>query len=154
MGNWFVMSIRFDKCQALDFGFIQIDSERAVNPKDNSLWIKCKLYDFGWGQENGFYRVPLPTFYGLLDLVLYSNSKDDKYGAAAIILEKYAENLLSECEEYINNGSLESKFKKLVGVFNLQIPMNRCSIEGKTHDCIKCEYLRWKKISEAANKLK
>lgn len=56
MGEHFVMSTRFDKCEASDFGLEQLDAKRATNPKDHTLWGKCKLYDFGWGKENGFYK--------------------------------------------------------------------------------------------------
>ena len=35
--------------------------------RDHTLWGKCKLYDFGWGKENGFYKEPLPGFDTLLE---------------------------------------------------------------------------------------
>ena len=89
MGEHFVMSTRLDKCEASDFGLEQLDAKRATNPKDHTLWGKCKLYDFGWGKENGFYKEPLPGFDTLLELVLYGKNRDDRYGAAAVILKKY-----------------------------------------------------------------
>lgn len=33
MGEHFVMSTRFDKCEASDFGLEQLDAKRATNPK-------------------------------------------------------------------------------------------------------------------------
>ena len=51
MGNYFVMSMKFNKCDASDFGLGSIDTDTATNPKDNSIWIKAALY-FGeseWG---------------------------------------------------------------------------------------------------------
>ena len=76
MGDYFVMSIRFNKHNATDFGLISNDTTTAINPKDGSLWQKTNLYDFGWGKENGFHRVPLPGFETLLELVLYSKNKE------------------------------------------------------------------------------
>ena len=86
MGKYFVMSIRFNKCIASDFGLISKNENIAINPIDNSIWIKTKLYDFGWGKENGFYKIPLPNFNTLLELALYSTNEEDMYGAAAVIL--------------------------------------------------------------------
>ena len=82
MGNYFVMSMRFNKCNASDFGFILKDKNTAINPNDNSIWIKASLYDFGWGKENGFYKDPLPCFDSLFEIALYSTNSDDMYGAA------------------------------------------------------------------------
>ena len=59
------------------------------------------MYDFGWGKENGFYKSPLPNFDILLELALNSKSRDDMYGAAAMFLENYADELLCQCETLI-----------------------------------------------------
>ena len=74
MGKYFVMSMRFNKCNASDFGFVSKDSNTAINPKDNSTWIKAALFDFGWGKENGFYKAPLPSFEFLFELALHSTN--------------------------------------------------------------------------------
>ena len=153
MGERFVMSTRFDKCEASDFGLEQLDAERAVDPKDRALWVRCKLYDFGWGKENGFYKAPLPDFDALLELVLYGKNEEDRYGAAAVILEKYPEKLLEECESCMGDETKSSAFKKLADMLDLQDPINRCPTANKTHDRVKSEYLRWKSVSEAASKL-
>lgn len=51
MGKYFVMSVRFNKCSALDFGLIPKDSGTAIDPNDNSIWVKTELYDFGWEKK-------------------------------------------------------------------------------------------------------
>ena len=152
MGNYFVMSMRFNKCSASDFGLISNGTNTAVNPNDNSIWIKTALYDFGWGKENGFYKTPLPNFDTLFTLALYSTNKDDMYGAAAIILEKFADKLLCQCEIMSNNHSQKKEFNRLVELFKLKIPTNRCSVVQKTYEQIQNDYARWKKISEIAKK--
>lgn len=111
MGNYFVMSMRFNKCSASDFGFISNGTNTAMNPNDNSIWIKVALYDFGWGKENGFYKAPLPSFDTLFELALYSTDRDDMYGAAAIILENFADELLCRCEMLVNDRFRKKSLK-------------------------------------------
>ena len=153
MGNYFVMSMRFNKCAASDYGFILKDANTAINPQDNSIWIKSALYDFGWGKENGFYREPLPDFDTLFELALYSTNSEDMYGAAAVILEKFADDLLCKCEIYMNDRFRKKEFKKMVELFNLKLSMNRCSTSGKTYEQIQNDYARWKAVSKMAMKL-
>ena len=77
MGKFFVMSKRFNKQSALDFGLSDKGCGMAVNPDDGSLWKKDTLFDFGWGPENGYYRVPLPDFPHLLDIILLEDNDED-----------------------------------------------------------------------------
>lgn len=153
MGNFFVMSIRFNKCSASDFGFIINDANTAINPNDNSIWVKCALYDFGWGKENGFFKAPLPDFDTLFNLALNSANREDMYGAAAVILDKFADELLCQCEIFMNDCSRKKDFKKMVELFNLKLSTNRSSITQKTYGQIQNDYMRWKKVSEIAMRM-
>lgn len=154
LGDYFVMSMKFDKCDASDFGLVSNNSNTAIDPKDNSIWIKASLYDFGWGKENGFYKTPLPSFDILFELALHSTNKDDRYGAAAVILEKFPDELLSKCELFMNDCSREKEFKKLVELFDLRLPINRCFVVQKTYSQIENDCARWRKVSETAKKFK
>lgn len=40
MGKYFVMSLKFNKSSASDFGFKPYGEKYAINPNDNSLWMK------------------------------------------------------------------------------------------------------------------
>lgn len=142
MGNYFVMSTRFNKSKASDFGLISKDANTAINPNDNSIWIRTALYDFGWGKENGFYKSPLPNFDILLELALNSKSRDDMYGAAAMILENFSDELLCQCETLINDRSRKKEFKRLVELFKLKSATNRCSVVRKTYEQVKSDYCR------------
>ena len=150
MGNYFVMSMRFNKCNASDFGLILKDTNTAINPNDNSTWTKAYLYDFGWGKENGFYKEPLPCFDSLFEIALYSTNSEDMYGAAAIILEKFPDELLYKCEIFMNDRLRKNEFKKMVDLFNLKSSMNKCSVSGKTCAQIQSDYTRWRRVSEVA----
>lgn len=145
MGSYFVMSTRFDKSKASDFGLISKDENTAINPSDNSIWIRTALYDFGRGKENGFYRSPLPNFDTLLELALNSKNRDDMYGAAAMILENFADELLCQCETLINERSRKKEFKRLAELFKLKSATNRCSVVHKTYEQCQNDYCRWKK---------
>ena len=150
MGSFFVMSKMFDKRNAEDFGFITNGENEAINPQDKSIWIKQDLFDYGWGKENGFYKFPLPDFNTLFKLVLYSKNNDDMYGAAAIILDKYPEKLLGKCEKLMIDRTHLPEFKRLINIFDLKTPRNRCRTLNKSYIQIKNDFERWKRVSKFA----
>ena len=153
MGKYFVMSMRFNKRSASDFGLVPVDLNMAVNPEDNSVWKRATLYDFGWGKENGFYKYPLLEFEDLFELVLCATDREDVYGAAAIILEKYPEELLHQCELICSDCLRKKDFKKVVEVFELRLPLNRCAVKNKAYSQMQCDYERWKRIAHLASKV-
>lgn len=150
MGKFFVMSNRFNKQSALDFGLLESDNGMALNPADGSLWKKDQLFDFGWGEENGYYRVPLPCFSQLIDMVLSGDNDEDIYGAAAIIEKQHPDELLAFCENLVLDSGRTRDFERLSLVFHLDYPVNRCTISGKTREEIQADSDRWKRISEYA----
>ena len=154
MGKYFVMSYMFNKTTASDFGFLPNGENEAIDPADNSIWIKTLLYDFGWGQENGFYKTPLPGFDVLMDLVLYSKNRSDIYGAAEIILEKYPYELLAEIEKIMTDQSRKAEFERMAEIFDLQRPTNRCPVIHKAYEQMMLDFSRWEKVSEAAKRIK
>lgn len=101
MGKYFVMSVRFNKCSALDFGLV---------PKDA--------------------------------------------GTAAVILENYADELLGQCEAMMDDPLRKKEFRRSAEVFRLEEPLNRCSVAQKTSEQIKSNHTRWKKIAQAAGKIR
>jgi len=146
------MSKRFNKSEASDFGLIPKDMNTAINPNDNSLWIKCSLYDFGWGKENGYYKTPLPNIDELFYLALSSSDEEDLYGAASIILENYGEELLIKCEMIIDDPTQRKVLRRMIEVFGLETPINRSSIFNKSYDQIQSDHARWLNISRAVTK--
>jgi hypothetical protein len=122
----------------------RLKDDLYINTETGETYRKRALYDFGWGKENGFYKAPLPDFDTLLELVLHSEDRDDMYGAAAIILEKYADELFYRCEAMMRSAE----------VFRLEEPLNRCSVDQKTSEQIKSNHTRWKKIAQAAGKIR
>lgn len=150
MGKYFLMSNRFNKQSAQDFGLSESGGGMAVDPADGSLWKRDRLFDFGWGAEDGYYRVPLPGFSRLLDMVISEDDAEDVYGAAAIIERQYSEELLACCEDMVLDPGRSGDFEKVSRVFQLDHPVNRCPITGKTGREIQADSERWKRISEYA----
>lgn len=148
MGEYFKISTRFNKQKASDFGLVELESTAsAIDPTDNSIWIRCSLYDFGWGEENGYYRVPLPNYSELFQIVLHSEQEDDVYGAAAMILKQYPDELLETCEQMGVSPSASEEFMKIASVFHLHLGINHSPIIGKAVTEIEKDAQRWKNIS-------
>ena len=154
MGKFFRMSNHFNKHSAKDFGLIDNGDNTATDPNDGSLWKRGALYDNGWGSENGYYKVPLPSFPVLLKILLNENDIEDVYGAAAIIESYYPNELLEQCEKMIADPNYTKDFVKMSAVFHLERSLNRCNIVGKTFDQIMADSSRWKKVSEFASRIK
>lgn len=127
---------------------VPLDSQTAMDPDDRTLWAKASLYDFGWGKENGFYKLPLPDFDTLMELALYSTDKADMYGAAAILLDRFPDNLWERCWQLMHNRPKE--FQKLAELLDLKSPVNRSPVEGKTLEQIEVDYQKWIALGKAA----
>ena len=151
MGKCFMMSKRFNKCNPSDFGLVEVDSQTAINPQDQSVWIKVNLYDFGWGKENGFYRYPFLCFDELLNLVLYALNDDDVYGAGAVILDSFGDELLYQCEKTAVDPTKKNDFKRMIEVFHLDNPINRSPTIHKSYKQVQEDYARWKRLAEIAH---
>jgi len=145
----FMMSMRFNKESPEDFGLIPSEeTDIYIMPSDKSLWKKRNLYDFGWGKENGYYKLPLPQFDDLVNIIINSESKDNKYGAAAIILDDFNDDLLFKCQEIFKDGKNAKKYGDLFKILQLDIPMNRSSTLGKSYKEISEDFEKWKDISK------
>ena len=69
-------------------------SEFYVDSVDGSFWQACTLFDFGWGDEPGYYRYPMPGTRDLAELLFTAQAEDDYYGAASVLLEGNADEAL------------------------------------------------------------
>ena len=73
--------------------------------------------------------------------------------AAAVILEKYADELLCQCEIIMNDRSRKKEVKRMVELFKLRSATNRSSVVQKSYEQVQSDCCRWKKISDIANKM-
>ena len=91
--------------------------------------------------------MPLPKFDDLVDIVLNSSLKDNQYGAAAVILDDFCDELLHKCQEILKDTKNLRKYSDFFKILQLDIPMNRSSTLGKKYEEISEDYEKWKNVS-------
>jgi len=94
--KYFLLSFRFNKRTPDDFGLVQSeeDADILIDKVDSSQWVFQQSYDFGWGNENGFMRMPELDFEQLWYILINLAIEDNIYGCAHKVMEKYPDNLL------------------------------------------------------------
>jgi len=148
MGQYFLISQHFDKTTAKDFGLSEQSETFAVCENDGSVWQKAELYDFGWGKECGYIKLPIPNKHLLFDIVLHSTSDDDVYGAATLIAEDYSDALLVLCEKLLQKNADTVILQRLTEIFHLDSPINRSDTFGKELSQIQNDFERWKAVAQ------
>ena len=149
---FFKMSFRFDKCTPEAFGLVLSENSENlyVDKADDSLWGQQNLYDFGWGAEYGFVRLPELNFYDLWNLLSNSNIQDNQHGAACLLEEKYAAELLEKIESIFSNAAsqINDRLKTACRILKLERGINSGNLLGKNYAEIKDKATRWTNISE------
>lgn len=144
----FLVSYRFNKVTACDFGLVCKDG-KYVRLSDNSEWEKYASFDFGWGDEIGFYKKPLPNFYELIKIVETDDDREDCFGAAAIILQKHIIELKRYLLEKAKTELTKAYKKRLVEFFKIDKAINRTAANGMTIAEIEKEYEDWVTIADS-----
>lgn len=146
-----------------------------LNVETGELYRKRLLYDFGWGQENGFELMPQLSFDELIQLVerpmvlpqkefrqRYTKEeiqqadiwRSNLYGAVAVIMQDYAEELVRFLSvkvdtDYFSNPSLRNNFKCFS--FDSQKTRAEGKIPGgvltRSYEDILRDYPQWRRIS-------
>jgi hypothetical protein len=123
--SYFMMSFRYNKITPEAFGLRQSDKpDIFVYPDDQSQWKQRPLYDFGWGGEYGFVRLPVPDFDGLVNLVLHSKLADNRYGAAVILVQDHTQKLLPYCQNVLQSETTSKQHAEFFQILQLDIPLN------------------------------
>ncbi len=152
--QYFLMSMQHDQEKPEDFGLASTDLPDLYKlSKDGSRWVSRKLFDFGWGEENGFCRIPVPGFDDLIQIALESDDWQNKYGAAAILLKDYPEQLLAKCETLLRSSDTAKPYAGFFKDLQLNKPINRSEILGKSLTQVMADYAHWKKLAERINEL-
>ncbi len=153
--KYFLMSYRFNKDTPADFGLCETsDIDMFVMKEDGSFWKKQEeLYEFPWGIEKGYERLPQLTFEALFNLILYSEINENRYAAAAIILKRHPDELLNKCFEILDSKNDIKKYIELFRILKLDKPYNRSQIAGKSYQEIENSYGRWLKLSRDISKI-
>jgi hypothetical protein len=150
--KYFLMSFRFDKEKLEDFGLSKSNCSEDVfvDNNDKSEWIRSALYDFGWGNENGFIRLPKLDFLGLWDLLTNSHLLENKYGAAYLLENEYPNALLDYLLVILNDSDskITDSLKEVFMILKLDSVKNRSDIVGKSFAEINNSLEKWKLVSE------
>lgn len=153
--KYFRMSFKFDKSKPEDFGLIQSNqnADIYIDANDNSEWERKALYDFGWGNENGFVRLPQLDFVTLWHLLQNSELQENIYGAAYIIESEFSDALKNYLLNYLNDSNMKvtEPLKKAFKVLRLEKIENRSDVVGKSYNEIKRDFEDWERISSITN---
>ena len=109
----FMMSYKHDKTTPEDFGLVERDG-RYFSKKDNSEWIKHPMFDYGYGPEDGFYKLPLGSFNDLISFIEGNYKKEDQSLCAAIMMMEMSP---SEVKKYllkVIKNNLNSDYKEFL----------------------------------------
>lgn len=152
--KYFLLSFRFNKSTFDDFGLIpsKEDSNLFIDKNDDSQWLWQKSYDFGWGNENGFMRLPELNFEELWYLLNHSTDQDNMYGSAYSIEQRYPDKLL-EVLTFIfehNRNIIDDKLIRVIKILKLHEGFNRSETLGKSHQEIEADYKKWIDLSKMA----
>jgi len=148
MGNHFIIGSRFDRKSPEDFGLTSTEQPDVyLREEDGSLWIPRQLYDFGWGDEDGFYRLPMPKFDELVSIVLKAENVDDKYGAASVIIQDYCDELLDKCLEVFASETEIDSYLEFFTILKLDRSVNRSQVIGKSCIDIEKDLTAWNEVA-------
>jgi hypothetical protein len=147
----------YNKNKPEDFGLTRTQGNDKIYlcESDRSEWVKKELYDFGWGNENGYVRMPQLGFEDLLFLLENSELQDNLYGSAYILVDEYPDKLLDYLYDLVDQENIQNneRFKRIARVLRLETSINRSKTLGKTLTEIKSDYEKWRFLSERAKSI-
>ena len=123
-----------------------IDTYRDMD--DGSYWQACTLFDFGWGDEPGYFKLFLPSTEELVELLLTSDIEDDYYGAASVLMDGAADETLPYLEAALQDkGRYPLAARRLTAV-GLSRAVNRSEIVGKSIERVQADFARWQALAD------
>lgn len=158
--------------------FTNVSGSIYKNTFNDKIYQKKMLYDFGWGQENGFELLPTLTFTQLIKLVeqpsplkkkkifffkRYSKEEQKQYdvwhsnlyGAVSIIMQEHIEEFIDFLHEKINtdyfsNSQIRNNFKCFSFSSEKTKEMGRIpgGILTQSYETVLNQYPKWNLISK------
>lgn len=155
--------------------FLKQQDGLYINAETGELYRKRLLYDFGWGQKNGFELMPQLSFDELIQLVekpmvlpqkkfwqKYTKEemrqadiwRSNLYGAVAVIMQDYTDELVEFLStkvdtDYFSNSSIRDNFKCFS--FSSKKAREEGEIPGgvliRSYEDILRDYPQWEQIS-------
>lgn len=152
---YFIQTTRFSPIDFKKYGFKVIDDNTLLLEKDFSIWKKRKLYDLGWGKENGYCRTPIPSKEELFLMAFpkdYTNDYEEQFnywGSITILLEEHCDFLLEEIKrKIIENNEFLKKYEHIFVYIDLElnIPSNLIDKVQDFKYISNCK--KWKQMKE------
>ena len=123
-----------------------IDTYRDMD--DGSYWQTRALYDFGWGDEPGYFKLFLPSTEELVELLLTSDIEDDYYGAASVLMDEAADEALPYLEAALQDEGRYPLAARRLAAVGLSRAVNRCEIIGKSAEQVQADFARWQALAD------
>ena len=128
-------------------------SEFYVDSLDGSYWQASTLFDFGWGEEPGYYRYPMPKTKDLVELLLTAQAEDDYCGAASVLLEGNADEAFPLFEMALQNPNRYPLAAQRLAAVGLDRAVNRSEIIGKSAEQVQADFARWQALADEINRM-
>jgi hypothetical protein len=155
--KYFMMSFMFNKKKPEDFKLIPVEhtDNTFIHKKYKSLWKQFDLYDFGWGEEYGFVRLPELTFDEIWYLLLNSKIDDNIFGSVAMISKVHFDELYKTLLNIFSNPNYtySKSLKKAFKLLKLEKRTNKSDVKGKDWLEIDRDYRKWVFISERVEQI-
>lgn len=138
-----------------------LSNDIYVDNKTGAKWRKCMLFDTGWGQPEGFEKLPELEFKDLLKLALSSDyattklsvqeEESNKYGAIAVIMERHINEFIDFLSGNLDNRELfgNELYRHNLSLFGLdaRIAKTNGGSATKSYEDILNQYPKWREIS-------
>ena len=153
---YFIQTTRFIPIDYKQYGFKVIDDNTILLEKDGSIWKSAKLYDLGWGRENGFYRTPMPKKEELFFMVFPKEIKNDfeerfnYWGSISIMLDEYCDFLLEKIsnELIVNKKNFIDKYENALLYINAELNVSDNLIDRLADKKLASNCKKWKQLNE------
>ena len=153
---YFIQTTRFVPIDFKKYGFKVIDDNTILLEKDGSIWKSTKLYDLGWGRENGFYRAPMPKKEELFSMAFPNVIKNDfeerfnYWGNISIMLDEYCDFLLEKIskELIVNNKNFIDKYENALLYINSELNVSDNLIDRLADKKLASNCKKWKQLNE------
>jgi len=159
--NYFYITINFYPQYEKKI-FQKIDENNYKHLKTGDIYRKRLMYDWGWGQEYGFEKLPQLSFVELLEMIteykgkIFNYSKDymNFIGAISIIMQDHIEELIDFLAKKINTDYFsDKKTKENFKWFSFSSQKTRemgkipGGILSQSYEEVLNQYPKWQEIS-------
>ncbi|MDY2586368.1 hypothetical protein [Winogradskyella aquimaris] len=137
------------------FGLKKLNGTEFFIDNDGNTWQNEILWDTGWGNINGFIKLPEPNFEQLWTLLTESQIEVNLLGSAEL-LTQYPIEVKQKIEEiFKHNKKIDQDLtKRLSRLDVLNHVMNHSEMKGKKPKEVDADYQEWKKLKDDFDKLK